>query len=204
MTPGRGTAGPGPVQAPPGAPRRIALPRGRALLVGTGAIGVAGLPQWALSMRTWYGWSIRACLTHAARNLVSEAALAAATGAPVAGPRWHTDQGVTPHLELAGWADLIIVAPATTNFVGKCALGLPDSLALATVLSAEVPVVLAPSIPEGAYRRPSVQRNLKQLDEEGYYVVPPQAGLSVHSGELGPGAMADLVTVLRFVDSLGW
>ncbi|MFE0810722.1 flavoprotein [Streptomyces sp. NPDC058848] len=180
-------------------PPAIDLPRSRLLLVGCGAFGVTALPSWAVLMRMWYGWHIRACLTHAAAQLVSAPALAAATQAPVEGPDWDTARGVTPHQELAEWADIVIVAPATTNFVAKCALGMPDSLALSAVLATRAPVVLAPSIPEGAFERPSVQRNLRLLAEDGFHVAPMQPGVSVHKAKVGIAAgMPDIHTTLRF------
>ncbi|WP_329112794.1 flavoprotein [Streptomyces sp. NBC_01353] len=183
---------------PQGRPH-IELPRGRVLLVGAGAFGVTALPSWAVLMRMWYGWSIRACLTHAGDQLVSRQALAAATQAPVEGPHWDTERGVTPHQELAEWPDLVIVAPATTNFVAKCALGMPDSLALSTVLATSAPVVLAPSLPAGALVRPAVQRNLRTLTEDGYHVAPMQPGTSVHKAQVGVAAgMPDINATLRF------
>ncbi|MFD9905275.1 flavoprotein [Streptomyces sp. NPDC059063] len=179
----------------------VELERGRLLLVGTGAFAVTALPSWIALMQTWYGWSIRVCLTHSAERLVSREALAAVTQAPVEGPEWRTERGVTPHQELAEWPDLVLVAPATTNFVAKCALGMPDSLALSTVLSTRAPVVLAPSLPEGALARPAVQRNLRTLTEDGFHVAPMQRVRSVHKGRLTNAAagMPDIFTTLRFV-----
>lgn len=186
-------------QAAPGGQPEIELPRGRVLLVGCGAFGVTALPSWAVLLRMWYGWSLRACLTYAGDQLVSRKALAAATQAPVEGPTWDTERGVTPHQELAEWADLVIVAPATTNFVAKCALGMPDSLALSTVLATRAPVVLAPSLPDGALERPAVRRNLTTLSEDGFHVAPMQPGTSVHRAKVGVAAgMADINTTLRF------
>lgn len=189
---------PGGKGVPQGRPH-IALPRGRVLLVGAGAFGVTAMPSWAVLMRMWYGWSIRACLTYMGDQLVSRQALAAATQAPVEGPNWDTERGVTPHQELAEWPDLVIVAPATTNFVAKCAMGMPDSLALSTVLSTSAPVVLAPSLPAGALDRPVVQRNLRTLTEDGYHVAPMQPGTSVHKARVGVAAgMPDINAMLRF------
>ncbi|MEU0932426.1 flavoprotein [Embleya sp. NPDC005971] len=191
-----------PVDPPAGIPRHIPLPRGRLLLIGTGAFSVADLPGWAGLLRAWYGWSIQPCLTHSAARLVSREALAAGAGTPVAGPEWSMTTGTTPHQELAAWADLILVAPATTNFVAKCALGIPDNLALSIVNGSTCPVVVAPSLPEAAVTRPSVKRNLELLAEEGHYVVPTTEGHSISTGRTGAGAMADLPTILRFTASL--
>ncbi|MDX6763857.1 MULTISPECIES: flavoprotein [Streptomyces] len=180
----------------------ITLPRGRVLLVGTGAFGVTGLPSWALLMRMWYGWSLRAGLTHSAAALVSGDALAAATQAPVEGPEWRTSAGVVPHLELAEWPDLVIVAPATTAFIAKCALGMPDSLVLSAVLATRAPVVIAPSIPESTLERPAVRRNLESLRQDGFHVVPPRPGVSAHKGGEIASGMPDLVATLRFAQQV--
>ncbi|MCP3821636.1 phosphopantothenoylcysteine decarboxylase [Streptomyces sp. A3M-1-3] len=187
-------AGGGSAQGRP----EIALPRGRVLLVGTGAFGVTGLPSWALLMRMWYGWSLRACLTSSADRLVSREAVAAATRSPVAGPEWNTADGVVPHLELAEWPDLVVVAPATTAFIAKCAVGMPDSLALSTVLATRAPVVMAPSIPEHTLSRRSVQRNLELVREDGFHVAPMQPAVSAHKGMEIASGMPNITTVLRF------
>ncbi|MDT3727637.1 flavoprotein [Streptomyces sp. DSM 41972] len=167
------------------------------LLVATGAIGVVHLPEWAMFLRVRYGWSVRVCLTHSAERLVSREALAAVTQAPVEGPAWETRRGVVPHQELAEWADLVIVAPATTNFLAKCAAGITDSLALTSVVCAQAPVLLAPSVPEAALARPAVQRNLRTLAEDGYHVVPMGRGVSAHRGAVAASGMPGLPAVLR-------
>ncbi|WP_329128542.1 hypothetical protein OG552_00385 [Streptomyces sp. NBC_01476] len=190
----------GTVRARPDASRRlprITLDRGRVLLVASGAIGVTALPEWAMLLRVQYGWSVRVCLTYSADRLVSREALAAVTQAPVAGPGWGTEQGVVPHQELAEWPDLVVVAPATTNFVAKAAAGMSDSLALTTVLCTAAPVLIAPSIPENALARPAVRRNLQCLADDGYHVVPMGPGLSVHLGAASAAAMPGLPVILR-------
>ncbi|MEU5435985.1 flavoprotein [Streptomyces sp. NPDC020719] len=172
------------------------LPRGQLLLIGTGAIGVVELPGWAMALRV-YGWSVRVCLTASANALVSRQALAAITQAPVSGPDWDTAEGRVPHQELADWADLVLVLPATVNFIGKLAAGIADSLALTTVLNTPAPVVIGPSIPATALRRPAVRRNLRTLHEDGYTVVPRSPALSVHAGGPSQGWTSDLPTALQ-------
>lgn len=175
----------------------VSLPRGQLLMIGSGGIEVSALPGWVTTLRHCYGWSIRVCLTRAADALVSRQALAACAQAPVWGPDWPTELGVVPHQELAEWADLILVAPASTNFVAKCALGLPDSLALSTVINATVPVLIAPAIPAGALRRPSVQRHLATLTDEGYHLVPARSGISLQGARTGPPRTYDMSDVLE-------
>jgi phosphopantothenoylcysteine decarboxylase / phosphopantothenate---cysteine ligase len=182
---------------PAGVPAELPLRRGNLLLVGTGGISVTMLPTWAMAIRSWYGCALRVCLTFSAARLVSPAAVAAAAHAPVWGPDWDLSTGTVPHQELAAWADLVIVAPATANFLGKCAHGLADSLAVSTVLNAPCPVLLAPSLAANTLSRPAIKRNLDLLAEDGYVVLPTASGISAHDGTPSPGAPADLPTVLR-------
>lgn len=178
-------------------PAELPLPRGQAVLVGTGAWGVVQLPQWVVALRRWYDWRIRVCLTHTAASLVASDALAAASGNPVVGPGWPTAGGLVPHRELAAWADVVVVAPATAAFLGKLAHGIPDSLALAVTLDTLAPVVLAPSLPDGAVGNPAVVENLERLERFGFRLVPTVPGRALSDGGPTAGAMAALPAVLR-------
>ncbi|NJQ04485.1 flavoprotein [Streptomyces lonarensis] len=176
---------------------RIDLARGRVLLAATGSITVVGLPEWISMLRARFGWTVRVCLTHSADQLVSRRALAAVSGSPVDGPSWETERGVVPHQELAAWPDLVIVAPASLNFLAKLAHGMADSLALTAVLSTRAPVVIAPSLPEAAAVRPSVQRNLALLAEDGHRVVPMEPAYSVHQQAMIATGMPRWPAILR-------
>ena len=177
-------------------PAQIPLKRSRLLIVGSGAFSISQLPQWIILMRRWYDWDIRAALTHSARPLVGFGAVAAATGHPIIGPEWPTHGGV-PHQEAATWPDVVLVAPATMNMVSKLALGISDSLALNILACTSVPIVIAPSIPHQAMNRISIATNLEKLIAEGFTVVPPQKGPSVHSGDVVEGGMAALGPILQ-------
>jgi phosphopantothenoylcysteine decarboxylase/phosphopantothenate--cysteine ligase len=176
---------------------RIPLRRNQVLLVASGSIGVTQLPDWIVQLRARLGWSVRVCLTHSADQLSSRRALAAVSQHPVAGPAWPTIEGVVGHHELAEWADLVIVAPATLNFIAKCATAMADSLALSTVITTTAPVLVAPGLPENAVSRPSVQRNLKLLEEDGYHVLPMEQAYSVHKGASIATGLPRLTSILR-------
>ena len=174
----------------------IPLARGQLLVVGTGAIAVSALPSWLMVLRgTYPGWTVRVCLTEAAATLVAPDALAAVTGSPVLGPAWPTARGGVPHVEAAEWADLVLVLPASADFVAKCTLGIADGLGLAIVQNTAAPVVLVPALSAVAAGKPAVLRALARAADDGLHVVPPAPVASVHGG--APAAMADLVTVLR-------
>ena len=149
---------------------RLSLPRGNVLLVGTGALPVALLPGWVLYLRELYDWNVRVCLTHAATRLVSADALAALSTNPVLGPDWRPGGGSVEHREAAEWADLAMVVPATGAFVAKCAHGITDSLALATVSFTGAPVFVVPSLGGPRMGSQAVRRNLGLLAEDGFHV----------------------------------
>lgn len=181
----------------------IPLPRGNLLIIGTGALPVSLLPGWVLYLRELMGWNTRVCLTHSATRLVSPEALASLSGRPVLGPDWAPGTGTVDHREAAEWADLVLVVPATGAFLAKSAHGITDSLALATVGFTRAPVFLVPSLGGPRVGAGAVRRNLALLGEDGYHVVPPERGVSAHTGSGEEGAMPSVFSVLRFVADSG-
>ena len=94
------------------------------------------------------------------------------------------------HVHLGKWADLIIVAPATANCMGKLAHGLADDLLTCALLAAEAPVLLAPAMETQMWKRGAVQRNVGFLKKNGYRMVGPGTGL-LASGAEGMGRMVE-------------
>ncbi len=94
------------------------------------------------------------------------------------------------HVHLGKWADLIIVAPATANCMGKLAHGLADDLLTCTLLAAEAPVLLAPAMETQMWERGAVRQNVEFLKKDGYRMVGPGTGL-LASGVEGMGRMAE-------------
>ena len=94
------------------------------------------------------------------------------------------------HVHLGKWADLIIVAPATANCMGKLAHGLADDLLTCALLAAEAPVLLAPAMETQMWERGAVRQNVEFLKKDGYRTVGPGAG-SLASGAEGMGRMAE-------------
>lgn len=94
------------------------------------------------------------------------------------------------HVHLGKWADLIIIAPATANCMGKLAHGLADDLLTCTLLAAEAPVLLAPAMETQMWERGAVRQNVEFLKKDGYRMVGPGTGL-LASGAEGMGRMAE-------------
>ncbi len=149
------------------------------------------------------GWDVTAVMTRAARRFVGPESFRALTGNPVAvdlfpkvRPQTNRDSARIPHVDLASSADLVIVAPATANIIGKLANGIADDL-LSTVLlaiPAEVVrsgrVLLAPAMNTNMWHQPAVQANISRLVEYGYRLIQPGTG-ELACGTTGPGRMAE-------------
>ena len=134
---------------------------------------------------------VTAVLTEAASAFVGEATFAALTSRPVA--RRLFDPGRHPlggHIELAAGADIVVVAPATADFLAKAAHGVADDLLTTLLLAADCPVILAPAMNAAMWAKPAVQRNVRQLVEDGLGIIEPGSGWLACRRE-GAGRMAE-------------
>lgn len=107
------------------------------------------------------------------------------------------DSSVIAHIDLADWADLIIVAPATANSIGKLANGIADNMITTTLLAATAPVWIAPAMNVHMYDHPAVIRNINQLAADGYQFIEPSEGY-LACGYVGKGRLEEpeKITVL--------
>ncbi|MBB6443784.1 bifunctional phosphopantothenoylcysteine decarboxylase/phosphopantothenate--cysteine ligase CoaBC [Bacillus benzoevorans] len=94
------------------------------------------------------------------------------------------------HIHLADWADLVLVAPATANVIGKLAGGIADNMVSTTLLAATSPVWIAPAMNVHMYEHPAVQRNMETLRQYGYTFVEPGEGY-LACGYVGKGRMEE-------------
>jgi phosphopantothenoylcysteine decarboxylase / phosphopantothenate---cysteine ligase len=163
----------------------------RVLLVISG--GIAAYKSLDLIRRLRErGYAVRCILTKAAQEFVTPLAAGALSGGQVFtdlfDPRSEFDVG---HIRLAREADLIIVAPATADFMAKLANGHADDLATAVLLAATSKVLLAPAMNPRMWAAKPTQRNLKVLAADGFALVGPGEGEMAESGERGLGRMAE-------------
>ena len=145
------------------------------------------------------GAQVRVVMTRGAQAFVTPLTFQAVSGHPV-----HTellDAGAEAgmgHIELARWADFIMVAPATADFIARVAHGLADDLLTTICLAARAPLVLAPAMNQQMWANPATRENCRLLQERGVRLVGPASG-SQACGDTGPGRMsepADLVAAL--------
>jgi len=107
---------------------------------------------------------------------------------------WHS------HVELALWADAMLIAPATANTIAKMAHGVCDNLLLATYFSAKAPVFIAPAMDLDMYAHPTVTENLIKLKSFGNHIIPATYG-ELASGLVGQGRMAEPEDIVLFIEN---
>ncbi|RBP95187.1 phosphopantothenoylcysteine decarboxylase/phosphopantothenate--cysteine ligase [Cytobacillus firmus] len=100
------------------------------------------------------------------------------------------DSKVIAHIDLADWADLILVAPATANVIGKLANGIADNMITTTLLAASSPIWIAPAMNVHMYSHPAVQKNIETLYRFGYRFIEPSEGY-LACGYVGKGRLEE-------------
>lgn len=140
------------------------------------------------------GREVRVVTTASAREFIGAATLAALSGQPVVSDSFDRAFPLGPHIELARWAEVFCVAPATANFLAKAAQGLADDLLSTLYLCFEGPVLVAPAMNCEMWQKPAVQRNVNQLRSDGVELIDPQEGwLSCRVRGVGRMAEPDLI-----------
>ena len=164
---------------------------GREIVLGVTG-GIAAYKAAALaSLLVQRGAGVTAVLTRNARRFVGAATFAALTGRPVASrsfdPQSHP---LGAHIELAARAHMVVVAPASADFLAKAATGAADDLLTTLLLCAECPVLVTPAMNAAMWAKPAVQRNVARIVEDGGILVPPGSGW-LSCRQSGTGRMAE-------------
>ena len=139
-------------------------------------------------------------MTVGALKFVGAQSLAAVTGNAVTTSLFGPST-ISPHTELARWADVIVVAPATANILSKVAQGQSDDALAATVLAFDGPVVLAPAMHTEMWEQPATQRNIELLLSDGRVLIGPTSG-PLAGGDNGPGRMVEPEEIVEGVASV--
>jgi phosphopantothenoylcysteine decarboxylase/phosphopantothenate--cysteine ligase len=148
------------------------------------------------SALTQAGCQVRVAMTPSATRFVGAPSFQGVTGNPVLTGLWSADGSPEPHVALGDWAQLILLAPATANIVGRIAGGRSDDIVTATLLAARCPVVVAPAMNDAMWSKPAVQENIELLRRRGITVVEPETG-HLASGHVGTGRLAEAAKVLN-------
>ncbi|HVR34033.1 MAG TPA: bifunctional phosphopantothenoylcysteine decarboxylase/phosphopantothenate--cysteine ligase CoaBC [Acidimicrobiia bacterium] len=174
---------------------------GRRIVVGVSG-GIAAYKSAYLVRRLLErGADVRCVMTPSATEFLGPATLAGLTGHDVVTSLTAQTGSVSPHTELAAWADLIVVAPATTATIARLAAGLSEEPLSATVIAARSPVMIAPAMHTEMWEYPATQRNIATLLAAGVHVVGPASG-HLAGGDVGSGRMVEPEEILAAVDAL--
>lgn len=175
---------------------------GKYIVLGvTGGISAYKAASLAsLLVRT--GYEVQPVMTTAGATMLGPTTLAAICGKRVPESEFDPDivAGI-PHIEMARRADLVLVAPATANFLAKAAHGIADDLLTSLLLPTRAPLVLAPAMNPDMWEHPVVRANLELLTGRGVHVVGPARGRTA-CGEEGVGRMSEPEAIFEAVEDV--
>ena len=144
------------------------------------------------------GAEVQVILTPSAKEFVSPLTLSTLSKRKVVSEFSSQDGKWNSHVDLALWADVMLVAPCTANTLAKMVNGICDNLVIATYLSAKCPVFIAPAMDLDMYIHPSTEQNLKLAEEYGNIIIPAEEG-ELASGLVGKGRMAETETIYKTI-----
>jgi phosphopantothenoylcysteine decarboxylase/phosphopantothenate--cysteine ligase len=134
-------------------------------------------------------YSVRVVMTENATKLINPSLFASMSNNFVKTKMFENDN-VIEHIDLSRWADLIVIAPATANIIGKIANGIADDLLSTTLIASNKQIVVCPTMNTQMYSNKSFQRNLKQIEKDGIIIIEPTDG-KLACGEIGKGRMEE-------------
>ncbi|SDC49486.1 Phosphopantothenate-cysteine ligase /Phosphopantothenoylcysteine decarboxylase [Ruegeria marina] len=147
------------------------------------------------------GAAVTPVMTSAAEEFVTPLSVSALAGERVFRHLFDlTDEAEMGHIQLSRSADLVVVAPATADLMGKMAAGLANDLASTLLMATDTPVLLAPAMNVRMWEHPATRRNHDQLAADGIRFVGPNDG-DMACGEFGPGRMAEPMEILAAIET---
>lgn len=148
------------------------------------------------------GAQVRCVLTEGATHFVSATSLQAVTGFAVRQSLWdETAEAAMSHIELARWADTLLIAPATADVMARLAQGMGNDLLTTLALATSAQLCIAPAMNGVMWRHPATQANLALLQQRGAQVLMPESG-SLACGEVDTGRMPEPVSIVDWLTQL--
>ncbi|AHG87214.1 Phosphopantothenoylcysteine decarboxylase/phosphopantothenate--cysteine ligase [Bibersteinia trehalosi USDA-ARS-USMARC-190] len=145
---------------------------------------------------------VRVVLTPAAAEFVTPLTLQAISGNAVStsllDPQAELAMG---HIELAKWADLVVIAPASADFIARLRIGMGNDLLSTLCLATPAPILLAPAMNQQMYKRSAVQENLQKVQEQGVLTIGPNSGFQA-CGDVGEGRMAEPAEIFAEIQQI--
>lgn len=172
----------------------------RVLLLITG--GIAAYKALDLARRLMdKGYQVRGVMTRSAMEFITPLSLSALTGEKTYSELFSlTDEAEMGHIRLARDADIVLVAPATANFLAKMAHGLADDLASTLCLATDCPVMIAPAMNPNMWAHPATRANIEMLKDRGVTLIAPEDG-DTACGEVGTGRLAESAVIISALEA---
>ncbi|WP_200411137.1 bifunctional phosphopantothenoylcysteine decarboxylase/phosphopantothenate--cysteine ligase CoaBC [Virgibacillus salexigens] len=164
--------------------------------------GIAAYKACALTSKlTQKGANVKVVMTENATKFVSPLTFQALSRHAVYTDTFdEKDPAKIAHIDIADWADIAILAPATANAIGKLANGIADDMLSTILLATQADVYIAPAMNVHMYAHPAVIQNMKQLDGWGYHFIEPGAGY-LACGYVGKGRLEEPATIIETIES---
>ncbi|WP_226578598.1 bifunctional phosphopantothenoylcysteine decarboxylase/phosphopantothenate--cysteine ligase CoaBC [Halobacillus litoralis] len=177
--------------------------KGKKIVLGVSG-GIAAYKAAALTSKlVQAGAFVKVIMTESARQFVAPTTFQALSRQPVYTDTFdEQDASQIQHIDVADWADLFLIAPATANTIGKLAGGLADDMLSTTLLATEAPVYIAPAMNVHMYSHPAVMNNMKKLDGWGFRFIEPGEGY-LACGYVGKGRLEEPESIVRVLENEG-
>ena len=167
----------------------------------SGGIAAYKTPELVRRLRE-RGADVQIVMTASAEEFVTETALQAVSGRPIRSNLWDKEaEASMSHIELARWADVVLIAPATAEIMARLAGGAAPDLLTTLCLATEAPIAIAPAMNHVMWSNPAVQANRQTLANRGIRIIGPDSG-SQACGETGAGRMTEPDEIAAVVFSL--
>lgn len=172
---------------------------GKNILLGVSG-GIAAYKACALTSKlTQLGANVKVVMTSSAAKFISPLTFQALSRNLVYIDTFEEkDPQKIAHIDIADWADIVVIAPATAHVIGRLANGVADDMLSTMLLATTAPVYIAPAMNVNMYKHPAVIHNMKQLDQWGYHFIEPGAGY-LACGWIGKGRMEEPESIIEVI-----
>lgn len=171
------------------------------ILIGIcGGIAAYKIPELVRRLKE-EGAQVRVVMTKRATEFITPLTLQTVSGLPVSVDFNPQTEHQIGHIELARWADVILIAPATANFIAKLAHGLADDLLSTLCLASAAPIAIAPAMNQQMWNAPATQANVHLLKKRAFLIFEPAEGAQA-CGEVGKGRLLEVPQIIACLDKL--
>ena len=173
--------------------------KNKTVLLGvTGSIAAYKIANLASALKKLHA-DVHVLMTQNATNFINPITFESLTGNKCLVDTFDRNfQFQVEHVSIAKKADVVMIAPASANVIGKMAHGIADDMLTTTVMACKCPVYISPAMNTNMYENPIVQDNMKVLEKYGYHIITPASGY-LACGDTGAGKMPEPETLLQYI-----